>query len=187
VAETGLGTLLELLNNLQKCDASMLNAFYQSYYLGLLQDTFSVLTDTLHKPGFKLQAMILAHLFLAVESNAVTAPLWPQDGSVAASSNGEFLRNHLLQMLSTAFPHLTQAQLTTIIGQMFQHCKDHAAFKQHLRDVLVQIKEFGDSTELYADEARADADLRAKELRTRQEAIPGIINPHARTDDMMGD
>jgi len=187
VAETGLSTLLELLNNLQKCDASMLNAFYQSYYLGLLQDTFSVLTDTLHKPGFKLQAMILAHLFLAVESNAVTAPLWPQDGSVTASSNGEFLRNHLLQMLSTAFPHLTQAQLTTIIGQMFQHCKDHAAFKQHLRDVLVQIKEFGDSTELYADEARADADLRAKELRTRQEAIPGIINPHARTDDMMGD
>lgn len=37
-----------------------------------------MLTDSLHKPGFKLQAMILAHLFLAVESNAITAPLWPQ-------------------------------------------------------------------------------------------------------------
>ena len=56
----------------------MVNAFYQSYYLGLLQvghrarsaaprpsdavplplsqDTFSVLTDTLHKPGFKVLA-----------------------------------------------------------------------------------------------------------------------------------
>ena len=29
-------------------------------------------------PGFKLQAMILAHLFLAVESGAITSPLWPQ-------------------------------------------------------------------------------------------------------------
>ena len=38
------------------CDST--DAFYQSYYLGLLQDVFSVLTDTLHKPGFKLQALL---------------------------------------------------------------------------------------------------------------------------------
>ena len=93
-----------------------------------------------------------------------------------------------LQMLSTAFPHLTQAQLTTIIGQMFQHCKDHAAFKQHLRDFLVQLKEFGDSSDLYADEQKAQDDDKAKNLRARQEAIPGLLNPHARNDDcMMGD
>jgi len=63
----------------------------------------------------------------------------------------------------------------------------HAGFKQHLRDFLVQLKEFGDSTDLYADERKEEADLRAKDLRTRQEAIPGLINPHARNDDMMGD
>ena len=187
MAETGLSTLLELLTNLQKCDPNMVNAFYQTYYLGLLQDTFSVLTDTLHKPGFKLQAMILAHLFLAVESNAITAPLWPQDGTVQASSNGEFLRNHLLSMFSSFFPNLTQPQLTKLIQGMFEQCKDHRGFKQHLRDFLVQLKEFGDSTELYADERAAEADLRAKELRARQESVPGIINPHARQDDMMGD
>merc|ERR1740130_1552851 len=86
VAETGLGTLLELLTNVQKCDVGMINAFYQSYYLGLLQDVFSVLTDSLHKPGFKLHAMLLAHLFNAVESNTITTPLWPQDGTVQAST-----------------------------------------------------------------------------------------------------
>ena len=104
-----------------------------------------------------------------------------------ASNNGEFLRNHLLQMLSAAFPNLTQPQLTTLISGMFQQCKDHALFKQHLRDILVQLKEFGDSADLYADERKDEADVRAKELRTRQEAIPGLINPHARNDDMMGD
>jgi len=187
VAETGLGTLLELLTNLQKCDVAMLNAFYHSYYLGLLQDVFSVLTDSLHKPGFKLQAMILSHLFLAIESNAITAPLWPQDSTVHVSSNGDYLRNLLLQMFSTSFPNLTQPQLTQIIQLMFEHCKDHAAFKQHLRDFLVQLKEFGDSTDLYADELKAQADTKAKDLRARQEAIPGLLNPHARNDDMMGD
>jgi len=187
VAETGLATLLELMTNLQKCDANMVNSFYQAYYLGLLQDCFSVLTDTLHKPGFKLQAMILAHLFLSVESGVISAPLWPQDGSVQAASNPVFLRSHLLQMFSSFFPNLTQPQLSGLIAGMFEHCKDHAGFKQHLRDFLVQLKEFGDSTDLYADERKEEADLRAKDLRTRQEAIPGLINPHARNDDMMGD
>ena len=80
VADTGLNTLLELLQNIQQSAFS--NAFHQQYYLGLLQDVFAVLTDTLHKPGFKLQAIILSHLFLAVEDGAsahpITSPLWPQ-------------------------------------------------------------------------------------------------------------
>ena len=166
----------------------MINAFYQSYYLGLLQDVFSVLTDSLHKPGFKLHAMLLAHLFNAVESTTITTPLWPQDGTVQASSNGEYLRNLLLQMFSSSFPNLTQPQLTSVIQRMFEHCKDQPAFKQHLRDFLVQPKEFGDSTDLYAEEKQAQDDDKAKNLRARQEAIPGLLNPHARNDDcMMGD
>ena len=59
-----------------------------------------------------------------------------------------------------------------------------AAFKQHLRDFLVQLKEFGDSTELYAEERQAEADSKAMEMRKRQEAVPGILNPHLRQDDM---
>lgn len=140
VAETGLHTLLELLQNVQA--SPVMNAFYVQYYLGLLQDVFAVLTDTLHKPGFKLQAMILAHLFLAVESSAITSPLWPQDGSVTATSNGQYVRELLLQMFSSSFPNLTQAQLTSTIAGMFERCKDQSAFKQHLRDFLVQVPSF---------------------------------------------
>ena len=101
-----------------------------------------------------------------------------------ASSNGEYLRNLLLQMFSSSFPNLTQPQLTQIIQLMFEHCKDHAAFKQHLRDFLVQLKEFGDSTELYAEERQAEIDGKADVLRKRQEAVPGLLNPHVRQDDM---
>jgi len=178
VAETGLNTLLELLNNVQA--SQVMNDFYRAYYLGLLQDVFSVLTDTLHKPGFKLQAMILSHLFLAVESGAITTPLYPEGGATA--TNQQYLRELLLQMFSSSFPNLTQAQLAAAIQAMFDNSNDQAAFKQNLRDFLVQLKEFGDSTELYADERQADLDSKATELRKRQEAVPGILNPHARAD-----
>ena len=30
--------------------------FLQAYYLRLMQEIFAVLTDTMHKPGFRLQA-----------------------------------------------------------------------------------------------------------------------------------
>jgi len=186
VAETGLSTLLELLNNIQaKCDVAVMNAFYTTYYLGLLQDVFSVLTDTLHKPGFKLQAMILAHLFLAVESGAITSPLWPQDGSVPAENNAQYLRQLLMQMFSSSFPNLTPQHLTHIINATFEHAKDHAAFKQHLRDFLVQLKEFGDSSDLYADERQAEIDTKHEATRKRQEAVPGLLNPHTRPDTDM--
>ena len=37
---------------------------------------------------------------------------------------------------------------------MFENCKDQSAFKIHLRDFLVQIKEFGDAADLYPTSAR---------------------------------
>ena len=48
----------------------------------------------------------------------------------------------------------------------------------------MQLKEFGDSTELYAEERQAEIESKASDLRKRQEAVPGLINPHARQDDM---
>jgi len=185
VAETGLNTLLELLNNVQASQVG--NDFFRAYYLGLLQDVFSVLTDTLHKPGFKLHSQILAALFLAVEQDQINVPLWPADGSVnvaAGTTNQQYLRDLLLQMFSSSFPNLSQPQLQSMIAQMFTHCHDQAAFKQHLRDFLVQLKEFGDSTELYAEERQAEVDEKADAMRKRQEAVPGLLNPHVRHDDM---
>lgn len=35
-----------------------------------------MLTDTLHKPGFRLQSLILAKLFSILETGTITVPLW---------------------------------------------------------------------------------------------------------------
>ena len=53
VAETGLEILLALLQNVQR-EPSVAQAFYQSFLLVLIQDTLAVMTDRLHKSGFKM-------------------------------------------------------------------------------------------------------------------------------------
>jgi hypothetical protein len=52
------------------------NDFYKTYFISLLQDILGVLTDTFHKPGFRLQSLILAKLFNILETGAITVPLW---------------------------------------------------------------------------------------------------------------
>ena len=64
-----LSLSLPLLHAALTVSGSVRGGADRAYYLGLLQDVFSVLTDTLHKPGFKLHSQILATLFLAVEGD----------------------------------------------------------------------------------------------------------------------
>lgn len=104
------------------------------------------------------------------------------------------------------------------MGGLFDTCRDGAAFKQHLRDFLVSLKEFGGGDELFTEEKEAEvarkvrrgprrararagpprptltpparraprrrSRAQAAEVQKRQEAVPGIINPHAIQDDM---
>jgi hypothetical protein len=71
----GLNLLHELL--LQFAGSEFATQFHQAYYLQLVQEIFAVLTDTFHKPGFKLQARILHHLFSIVQVGRGAAPCAP--------------------------------------------------------------------------------------------------------------
>lgn len=53
IADLGLEICGELIDNISRTDAAIAGAFYQSYYLSLLQDIFFVLTDSDHKSGKK--------------------------------------------------------------------------------------------------------------------------------------
>ncbi|KAG2700898.1 hypothetical protein I3760_06G018800 [Carya illinoinensis] len=64
IAETGLNLLLEMLKNFQSSE--FCNQFYRTYFLSIEQEIFAVLTDTFHKPGFKLHVLVLQHLFCLV-------------------------------------------------------------------------------------------------------------------------
>lgn len=107
IAETGLNICLELINNIAAADQNIANAFYQSFFLSLLQDIFFVLTDSDHKSGFRMQSVILARLFGLVEMGLIHAPLYSsrqsQDPHI---SNVTFLRDYVVDLLRSAFPHL---------------------------------------------------------------------------------
>jgi exportin-1 len=62
ISETGLDILHELLQNVGKTpDVSQ--GFYQQFLLALIQDVLAVMTDRLHKSGFKMHATLLRHMF----------------------------------------------------------------------------------------------------------------------------
>ncbi|KAJ0547066.1 putative importin-beta domain, armadillo-like helical, exportin-1/Importin-beta [Helianthus annuus] len=170
IAETGLNLLLEMLKNFQTSEFR--NQFYRSYFVLIVQEIFAVLTDTFHKPGFKLHVLVLQHLFCLVESGALTEPLW--DASTVSYSypnNGAFVREYTIKLLCGSFPNIPASEVTRFVNGLFESRADLSTFKNHIRDFLVQSKEFAtqDNKDLYAEEAAAQKE---KE-RQRMLSIPG--------------
>lgn len=158
VAETGLNLLLEILVTFSRSPAA--GEFYRAYYALVLREIFAVMTDTFHKPGFKLHARILHHLFAVAGPQGIQEPIFSPDqtmpdGRPAAgfASNAEYASALVTGLLSTSFPNLRENQVrATVLGMM--QLRDFPAFKQHLRDFLVQANQFADqdNAELYADD-----------------------------------
>uniref|UniRef100_A0A7S0WF70 Importin N-terminal domain-containing protein n=1 Tax=Chlamydomonas leiostraca TaxID=1034604 RepID=A0A7S0WF70_9CHLO len=176
VAETGLNLLQDLLAQFSACDLA--TQFYQTYYLQLIQEIFAVMTDSFHKPGFKLHAHILHHLFNVLDTNAIKAPLWDvaAKGPAAYPSNSAFVREHVAALLTSSFPNLTPAQVAACVAGMFE-LRDFTGFKHHLRDFLVQTKQFAstDNAELFAEEVEKEVkEAKAVELQ-RLAAVPGLV------------
>lgn len=183
IAETGLYLLLEMLKNFQISE--FCNQFHQSYFLTIEQEIFAVLTDTFHKPGFKHHVHILQHLFCLVDSGALTQPLWDINalGLTAYPSNTVFVREYTIKLLGTSFPNMTVTEVTQFVDGLFESRNDLSSFKNHIRDFLVQSKEFSaqDNKDLYAEEAAAQ---RERE-RQRMLSIPGLIAPSELQDEML--
>lgn len=72
-----------------------------------------MVADSFHKPGFKLHAKILHHLFTIVNSGVIKAPLWDETtkGPTAYSNNAVFVHEFVSDLLSRSFPNLRPAQL----------------------------------------------------------------------------
>ncbi|KAF5749342.1 protein EXPORTIN 1A [Tripterygium wilfordii] len=182
IAETGLNLLLEMLKNFQA--STFCNQFYRTYFVTIEQEIFAVLTDTFHKPGFKLHVAVLHHLFCLAESGALTEPLWdPATEPLAYPNNAMFVREYTIKLLGTSFPNMTSTEVAHFVNGLFDSRDDLATFKNHIRDFLVQSKEFSaqDNKDLYAEEAAAQ---RERE-RERMLSIPGLIAPNEIQDEML--
>ncbi|CAA7051547.1 unnamed protein product [Microthlaspi erraticum] len=182
IAETGLNLLLAMLKNFQQSE--FCNQFFRSYFIQIEQEIFAVLTDTFHKPGFKLHVLVLQQLFCLVESPSLTEPLW--DATTVPypyPSNAAFVREYTIKLLSSSFPNMTAAEVTQFVNGLYESRNDPSGFKDKIRDFLVQSKEFSaqDNKDLYAEEAAAQRE----QERQRMLSIPGLIAPNEIQDEML--
>ncbi|KAJ1344975.1 hypothetical protein BSLG_000490 [Batrachochytrium salamandrivorans] len=189
IGDVGLTIVLDLFNNFSKSDSQIANAFFQTYFISILQDIFFVLTSTSHKSGFKLHCMIMMKMFQLVDSGAITAPLF--DPAVVPNpniGNAEYVRVYVADLLLRAFPHLQPGQIEQFVLGLFRLHADPHAFMGHLRDFLITLKEFGtdDNQELFLDERESEAATRKTDFEAALK-IPGMVKPHDRPDDGMMD
>jgi exportin-1 len=178
ISETGLEILQELLQNIAP-NPQVSQPFYQTFLLSLIQDVMGVLTDRLHKSGFKLQAGVLMHLFHVVQTGQVGVPLFDTATVPEGTDNASFLKEHVAGLLMTAFPNLTKAQVVSFVMGLFDINLDLNAFKQHLRDFLITVKEFAseDNSELFVEETEAGLEETRQQQWRYRASVPGLLKP----------
>uniref|UniRef100_A0A3P9JFU9 Exportin-1 n=1 Tax=Oryzias latipes TaxID=8090 RepID=A0A3P9JFU9_ORYLA len=181
VADTGLQILYTLLQNVSAEEAAA-QSFYQTYFCDILQHIFSVVTDTSHTAGLTMHATILAYMFNLVEENKVSVAL----STTHPTNNLLHVREYVANLLKMAFPHLQDAQVKVFVTGLSSLNQDIPAFKEHLRDFLVQIKEFAgeDTTDLFLEEREAVLRQAQEEKHKLQLSVPGILNPHELPEEM---
>lgn len=84
--------------------------------------------------GLTMHATILAYMFTLIELGKIQVPLGP------VPDNTLYIQEFVARLLKAAFPHLTDNQIKITVQGLFHLNQDITAFKEHLRDFLVQIK-----------------------------------------------
>jgi len=178
IADTGLDILHELLQNVGKTP-NVAQAFYQQYLLSLIQDVFAVMTDRFHKSGFKMHATLLRMMFHLVQQNQVTVPLFDPSTQPPGQTNPAYLREYISNLLVTSFPNLSKSQVSKFVDGMFDIKLDLSTFKTHLRDFLIELKEFNaeDNSALFAEETEKVRLQREQAMIAERSAVPGMLKP----------
>jgi exportin-1 len=110
VEYAGLNMCLELITNVAETDPQTSNAFFQQFFIPILQDVFFVLTDSDHKAGFKSQSNLLSRMFYLVHPAdgsppKIQGPIYT-DQVPPGTSNRDFLGGFVANLLQNAFPNL---------------------------------------------------------------------------------
>lgn len=144
------------------------------------------MTDRLHKSGFKMHATLLRTMFHMVQNNQVTVPLFDPNAQQPGMTNQVFLRDHISNLLIASFPNLTRTQVGKFVEGMFDTTMDLPTFKMHLRDFLIELKEFSseDNTALYTEEQEKAAQERQQAIMAQRSAVPGMLKPSEIDSDL---
>mmetsp|Transcript_28673 Transcript_28673/g.50801 ORF Transcript_28673/g.50801 Transcript_28673/m.50801 type:complete len:1083 (+) Transcript_28673:184-3432(+) len=184
ISDTGLDILHELLQNVGRTP-NVAQAFYQQYLLSLIQDVFAVMTDRLHKSGFKMHATLLRLMFHLVQANQVTVPLFDPSTQPPGQTNPAFLREYISNLLITSFPNLNKMQVSKFVDGMFDIKMDLPTFKTHLRDFLIELKEFSaeDNSALFMEEKERERQAAEQAAMAQRSAVPGMLKPSEMIDN----
>lgn len=183
VSETGLNILHTMLVNMSSANSEQRQVFFKTFFMDIMQHMFAVITDRSQTGNLTLQSALLSYMFKIVENDVITVPLGDiPEGAIfpGSKANVQYVHESLSQLLKRVFPHLQEAQIRVFIDGLFSFDQDVAAFREHVRDFLVQIREVAgeDLSDLYLEEREAEiAQAQAAKLR-RQACVPGILGPH---------
>ncbi|CAG0898508.1 unnamed protein product [Cyprideis torosa] len=184
VADTGLQILYNLLGQVQTMENEVAQqSFYSTYFRSLLEHLFSVATDSSHAGNLVMHASILCRMFSMLEQGGIKVNL---SGGSPEVDNVTYVQNYTASLLKSAFGHLSDNQIKVFVKGLFDLDHDLSLFKEHLRDFLVQIKEYTgeDDSDLFLEEREAALKAALEEKRRSQMSVPGILNPHEIPEDM---
>ncbi|OIW27508.1 hypothetical protein CONLIGDRAFT_645770 [Coniochaeta ligniaria NRRL 30616] len=184
VETAGLNMCLEVINNIaEKTDIATSNAFFNQFFIPILQDVFFVVTDQDHKAGFKTQSMLLMKMFYLVQPAdgtppKIQGPIYQPDQAQAGTGNREFLGNFVATTLHNAFANLTANQITAFVEGLFANNTQYDKFRLHLRDFLISLREFaGDNAELFLlEKEQQERDAKAADIERRSK-VSGLLKP----------
>ncbi|KAK2070730.1 hypothetical protein P8C59_005204 [Phyllachora maydis] len=190
VETAGLNMCLELISNIaEKTDVQTCNAFFNQFFITILQDVFFVLSDQDHKAGFKTQSMLLMRMIYFVHPAdgspaKIQGPIYQADQAQAGTSNRDFLAQFVSTLLQNAFPNLTPPQIQVFVEGLFSLNTQYDKFRLTLRDFLISLKEFaGDNAELYlVEKEQQEREARAADIERRSK-VSGLLKPSELEDD----
>lgn len=108
-------------------------------------------------------------MFGLIAQNKITAPIYDTK-KYQQKSNQEFLRDYIMQLISKNFPNMNKTQITNFVHGFFSLSNDHAAFKKHLHDFLVEMKIFSPQ-DIQEEQNKA---IQAAKLEQMKQ-VPGLI------------
>jgi len=177
IADSGLQILSQFLERLFLGPPQVYVPFFKQYYFSLLQDILCVLTDTFHKSGFKLQQ----HIFLQLISAAET-------GRLAEVAPKQRAMEFLFDLIGKSFQTLHRSQVEIFVLHCFNKARQPAEFQQHIRDFLIQLREWGGSEEIVYEEERQVALKQAQEIESQwRMQVPGLVPQYDTSRAQEGD
>ncbi|OAF70610.1 hypothetical protein A3Q56_01637 [Intoshia linei] len=205
VSDISVDLLYELFTHVEK--HLYAQKFYSDFFILLLMNILSILTNSLTISSLTGYAKIMSHMFRLLEKNVIKeylgkdvdvdqsklydlakqfSKLIQNNPIYESNQNLLFVVYHLSHNLKSAYTFLSEEQLVVFLDGILAFNQDEDKFKENIRDFLIQIRENNgfDANELFIDDREEIALKAQQEKFDKHKNIPGMIKPSMQSDEM---